>query len=94
MIESQAKLDFLGRLCYIVGMVQLAENLVVPKDFPGLNMLVWNRDPARPIEREVALALYERNWRFVDVQNLAPTEAALIKGLVAEFGHGHLLAAR
>ncbi|AOG03088.1 hypothetical protein [Bosea sp. RAC05] len=74
-------------------MGQIADNMIVPKDFPELGKLVWNRDPARPIEREIAFALYERNWRFVDTQNLTPNEARLIKDLADEFGHGHVLAA-
>ena len=70
-----------------------ANNLIVPKDFPELQMLAWNRDPARPIERDVAFALYERNWRFIDAQKLTLSEAQLIKDLADEFGRGHVLAA-
>lgn len=55
-------------------------------------MLVWNRDDARPIPRDEALALYERNWRFVDTEHLTPREAKLINELVDEFGHGMMLA--
>jgi len=67
--------------------------LIVPKDFPELGMLVWNRDAARPIDRKEAFELYERNWRHVDAENLTPAEAQLIEALTEEFGHGHLLVA-
>ena len=67
--------------------------LIVPKDFPELGMLVWNRDNARPIEREEAFELYERNWRHVDAEHLTPAEARLIEALAQEFGQGHLLVA-
>ncbi|HEY0918587.1 hypothetical protein [Devosia sp.] len=63
--------------------------LIVPKDFPELGLLVWNRDVARPIPREEAFAIYERNWRHVDAGRLTPAEAYLIEELTHEFGHGH-----
>lgn len=64
---------------------------IVPADFPELANLVWNRDPSRPIDGETALALYERNWRFVDAGALTERERALIDRLVAEHGKGVLL---
>lgn len=66
---------------------------IVPAEFPELNLLVWNRDPARPIAAEDVFALYERNWRFVDQANLTDKERLLIDELTAKFGHGHMLAA-
>ena len=64
---------------------------LVPEDFPELAMLVWNRNPARPIKPEEAYALYERNWRFVDRNRLIPRERTLIKTLTERFGRGHFL---
>jgi hypothetical protein len=64
---------------------------IVPAQFPELKTLVWNRDPARPIAAEEVFALYERNWRFVDAQNLTDDEKLLIKELTDEFGHGRML---
>ena len=66
---------------------------IVPAEFPELNALVWNRNPARPIAAEEVFALYERNWRFVDQDNLTDRERLLIAELTAEFGCGHMLAA-
>lgn len=65
--------------------------MVVPKDFPEPGMLVWNRDPARPIARREAFELYERNWRHVDAEHLTAAEARLIDEPTDEFGHGHRL---
>jgi hypothetical protein len=47
---------------------------VVPAQFPELARLVWNRDPRQLIRGEEALALYEANWRHVEVNAL--TDAA------------------
>jgi len=69
-------------------MTRRPAELIVPKDFPALGLLAWNRDAARPIAREEAFQLYERNWRHVDADHLTPAEAALIQDLVEEFGHG------
>lgn len=63
--------------------------LIVPKDYPQLGLLAWNRDAARPIPREEAFELYERNWRHVDVDHLTPGEADLINELTQEFAQGH-----
>ena len=64
---------------------------IVPAMFPELAKLVWNRDVARPIAREEAFALYERNWRHVDTEQLSDAEAELVRELSMEFGQGHLL---
>ena len=65
---------------------------MIPRDFPELALLAWNRDPARPIPAEEALGLYETNWRHLDVARLGPDETALIEALTAEYGRGSLLA--
>lgn len=62
--------------------------MIVPKDFPELGWLAWNRDAARPIDRQEAFELYDRNWRHVDAEHLTPREEALIDDLTREFGHG------
>jgi hypothetical protein len=64
---------------------------IIPRDFPELRMLVWNRDDARPIAPDEALALYERNWRYVDAEHMTEREAKLVEYLVEEFGNGLLL---
>lgn len=63
--------------------------LVDVRAYPTLRLLRWN-SPERFIPAREALALYERNWRFVDVAQLAPEEQALIERLVREHGNGVL----
>lgn len=58
-------------------------------DYPQLALLAWNR-AIREINGDEALALYERNWRFVDTASLMPHELALIERLARQYGHGVL----
>ena len=58
--------------------------------FAQLRLLAWNRAPASVITGEDALALYERNWRFIDQGTLTAQERDLIERLVKEFGNGVL----
>lgn len=58
-------------------------------DYPQLALLSWNR-AERTITGEEALGLYEREWRFVDVDHLTPLERALIERLKKQYGHGVL----
>ena len=57
--------------------------------WPSLHELAWNRAD-RWIPAEEALALYERNWRFVDPGQLTKEEANLIDLLKQRFGGGVL----
>lgn len=59
-------------------------------EFPNLALLCWNLR-ARTLGERDALALYERNWRLVDVASMPPHERALVDRLVREFGNGVLL---
>lgn len=59
-------------------------------DYPQLAALCWNRAPDAVLEETEALALYERNWRWVDVEALSEAERALIDHLVATHGRGVL----
>jgi len=58
--------------------------------YPNLALLCWNRT-VRQISEADALALYERNWRFVDQVNMPANERALIERLVQTHGNGVLL---
>lgn len=56
-------------------------------DYPQLKLLAWNRcDDV--IEGDEALALYERNWRYVDRAQLTEKEQQLIDQLVIQYGNG------
>jgi len=67
------------------------DRTIIPADYPELKQLVWSHDLLRPIPAGEALAIYERNWRFVDEERLTKREADLIRDLAAEFGRGVLL---
>jgi hypothetical protein len=58
-------------------------------DYPELNALAWNRQ-CEMLRPEEALALYERNWRWVDEARLTEKERALIADLVRAHGNGIL----
>ena len=62
------------------GMVQV-------DDYPNLRLLCWNVG-TRCISRKHAFALYERNWRWLDVARAPDPERALIDDLAREFGRG------
>lgn len=62
------------------------------KQYPQLRQLCWNRPDDAVVDGETALALYERNWRFVDRDAITPREQKLLDRLVAVHGNGHLLA--
>ena len=57
--------------------------------WPKLRELAWNRaDSWMPAED--AMAIYERNWRFVEPAELTRAEAALIDRLKHRYGGGVL----
>jgi len=59
--------------------------------YPQLRQLCWNRPDDAVVDGETALALYERNWRFVDLDEMRPHERTLLEHLVAIYGNGHFL---
>jgi hypothetical protein len=67
--------------------------MIIPAEFPELKVLVWNRNPTRPIAASEVFSLYERNWRFIDKTRLTEREQSLIKQLTDEYGHGCMLTA-
>jgi hypothetical protein len=64
--------------------------MVKVDDYPNLALIAWNRNE-RVIEEAEALALYEANWRFVDIESMPPAEKALLERLGIEYGNGVLL---
>ena len=65
----------------------LRYELLVIDDYPSLKLLCWNRRTPY-ITRRDAFALYERNWRLVDLASTPDSERALIDELAREFGNG------
>ena len=56
-------------------------------EYPQLLDLAWNRRDTVMPARE-AFLLYERNWRFVNVERLSAHERELIDRLARMFGNG------
>ncbi len=65
-------------------------NMLRINDYPQLRFIAWNRPGDQVISEEEAFALYERNWRYVELDKLEPSERDLIDRLTREIGHGHL----
>ena len=65
----------------------LRQELLLVDDYPSLKLLCWNR-PTPYVTRRDAFALYERNWRFVDLTATPDSERTLIESLAREFGNG------
>jgi len=63
---------------------------IVPNEFPELRFICWHKSPELPMEEREAFNLYERNWRYIDVDTMSSKEKALIKRLTATYGHGVL----
>jgi hypothetical protein len=57
-------------------------------EYPQLRLIAWNRRDDDLIEEDEALALYERNWRYVDRSQLTDKEQQLIDRLVIQYGNG------
>lgn len=60
------------------------------KDYPQLRDLCWNRPDDTVLDGADALAIYERNWRFVVLEELTAKERRLLDTLVADYGAGVL----
>jgi hypothetical protein len=58
-------------------------------DYPQLALLCWNR-ALRVMEEPEVLQLYEAGWRFIEQDQLVPSERALITRLVNRYGNGVL----
>ena len=57
-------------------------------EYPQLKLIAWNRTHDEFIAEDEALALYERNWCYVDRAQLTAKEQQLIDRLVIEYGNG------
>ena len=80
----------LGNAHFMKALDGFLEDMVVDIEaWPKLRELAWNRAD-RWIAAEDALALYERNWRFVDPVELSSAEAKLIERLKNRHGGGLL----
>lgn len=84
-----AKLRLLHRRGELVpALGSLTDTLVVRvADFPGLQQVAWNLHEEYLSAAE-AFALYERNWKLLDLEHLDEKERALLDGLTVRFGAG------
>ena len=57
-------------------------------DYPQLSFIAWNRPKDGLIDEAEALALYERNWAYVDKNALDANEKAFVNQLVERYGNG------
>lgn len=71
--------------------VDAVPEAIVLDEYPALRQLAWQMPGVADLDPAAALALYERNWRHVDVDALVPRERALIRRLTRTLGHGRLL---
>jgi len=67
----------------------LAPEVVEIAAWPQLREICWSRHD-RWISGADALAIYERNWRFVSRESLTEAEARLIRDLAGRHGNGVL----
>ncbi len=67
----------------------LQDNVLDINQWSMLKDLAWNRHD-QWLAAEEALRIYERNWRFVDVDKLDKEEAELILRLQEHYGNGVL----
>jgi hypothetical protein len=63
--------------------------LIELKRYPNLRFLTWQLHQEL-IREDEAFAVYEREWRHIDVANLTTEEQALIDDLTARYGNGVL----
>jgi hypothetical protein len=65
----------------------LTQKAVNLSRYPQLADIAWNQTRAALPESE-AFALYERNWRFIEVAKLTKHERLLIARLANKYGKG------
>jgi hypothetical protein len=58
-------------------------------NYPALKSLCWSQQ-SDFVSRRHAFSIYERNWRFVEVDKLTADEHQLIEELKIEYGNGVL----
>jgi hypothetical protein len=64
---------------------------IYPKDYEQLKFLCWNIKDNISLSPEEVLSIYERNWRWIEVDKLQQDEKELIQNLVHDYGRGVLL---
>ena len=73
------------------GLRRQSEDRIRLSDFPQLQALGWGTCPQASVSAEEAFALYERNWRHLDLDAMDAKEKGLVARLTATVGKGVLL---
>jgi transcriptional regulator with XRE-family HTH domain len=60
-------------------------------DYPQLQQLSWHIPGAAELTPSEAFGLYERNWRHLELEQMAASERELLKTLISTLGGGCLL---
>lgn len=67
----------------------MRQNMIKLANYPALKSLCWSQH-SECMSRRHAFSIYERNWRFVEVDKLAADELMIIEELKIEYGNGVL----
>jgi hypothetical protein len=67
-------------------------NHIMLAEYPALNEVTWDNHAKKITEKE-AFFYYETRWGYIDQNNMAKEEIALIKRLTKEYGKGIFMAA-
>ena len=87
-ISEQKLVDVIDDLLPMCAPKELINPPIRIAEYPQLKAIAWNRRDDSTIGEEEALALYERNWRYVDVAALEPKERLFIDRLIQTIGKG------
>lgn len=69
----------------------VAPAVVRVQDYPQLALLAWQLKNTEELSAREALAIYERNWRHLDIAKLTAEERELIEALSRQLGGGRIL---
>lgn len=61
---------------------------MVIADYPQLHLIAWSSPGLDELDEPTAFALYERNWRHIDLNSLNDKELAFIEYLKNRYGNG------
>ena len=67
------------------------EQEIVIAEYPFLKRLSWQLGSLKTLSPKEALAIYERNWKFVNPEEMTPKERQLIECLLRMHGKKRLL---
>ena len=63
---------------------------IIPKQYPQLALLCWDRELLEPISEHEALELYQARWDYIDENDFSDEEKIFLKKLMNQFNNGNL----